>query len=278
MHGRAVAIWVAGALGCALVAQDPFEVALLVAALAVVAAGCAGWRRARPPLLAVLVAGSIATLLTFCLAHVGTTVLFALPTGWVVLGGPWTVEAVAYGVESGLVLAAAVLSVAPLSLLLDTPSLLDALPRGLDRTGATLASSLNLVPAVARSVRETAEAQRLRGLRTRRVGAWLEVLVPVILTSIEDSLQLAEAMEARGYGEGPRTHYPTGPGDPRDLLVGAAAPAALGVVIALRLAGVIGTWQPYPTFSLPPGGLLQLLPPLLLLGPLWRWRRSASAA
>lgn len=278
MRGRAVAIWVAGALGCALVAQDPLQLALLVAALAVVAAGCAGWRRTRPLLLAVLVAGLIATLLTFGLAHVGSTVLFALPDSWLVLGGPWTLEAIAYGVESGLVLAAAVLAVAPLSLLLDAAQLIDALPRGLDRTGATIASSLNLVPAVARSVRETAEAQRLRGLRTRRIGGWLEVLVPVVLTSIEDSLQLAEAMEARGYGAGRRTHYPAEGPDARDLLVAGSALLALAAVVALRAAGVIGTWQPYPTLAAPPVSPLMLVAPLLLLVPIWRWRRSPSAA
>ena len=278
MRGRAVAVWVIGALGCVLVAQDPLQSALLVASLAAVAAGCAGWRRTRPLLVAVLIAGLIATLLTFCLAHVGTTVLFSLPDGWVVIGGPWTLEAIAYGVQSGLVLAAAVLSVAPLSLLLDASDLIDALPRGLDRTGATVASSLNLVPAVARSVRETAEAQRLRGLSTRRLAGWAEVLVPVVLTSIEDSLQLAEAMEARGYGEGRRTHYPAAPTDTRDLLVAGASLAALAAVIALRWAGVIGTWQPYPTLSMPPLSPLQLLPPVLLLVPLWRWRRSPFAA
>lgn len=277
MRGRAVAIWVVGALGCALVAQDPVQTALLVASLAAVAAGCAGWGRARPLLLAVLVAGLIATLLTFGLAHVGTTVLFTLPDSWLVLGGPWTLEAVAYGVQSGLVLAAAVLAVAPLSLLLDAAQLIDALPRGLDRTGATVASSLNLVPAVARSVRETAEAQRLRGLRTRRFGGWTDVLVPVVLTSIEDSLQLAEAMEARGYGEGRRTHYPAGGPGAGDLLPAAASLLALAGVIGLRAAGVIGTWEPYPTLSPPPVSPLMLIPALLLLVPLWRWRRSRSA-
>lgn len=278
MRGRAVAIWVAGTLGCVLVAQDPFVGVLLVASLVIVIGGCAGWRRARPLLLAVGVAGLVATVVTFCLSHVGTTVLFTVPDAWGVLGGPWTLEAIAYGVQSGLVLAAAVLSVAPLSLLVDASELIDALPPGLDRTGATVASSLNLVPAVARGVRETAEAQRLRGLRTRRLGGWLEVLVPVILTSIEDSLQLAEAMEARGYGAGRRTHYPAAAGDPWDLLVAGAAMGALAVVVGLRLTGLIGTWQPYPTLSLPPAGPLQLLPPLLLLGSLWRWRRSPSRA
>ncbi|MGH7912271.1 MAG: energy-coupling factor transporter transmembrane component T [Candidatus Dormibacteraceae bacterium] len=278
MRGRAVAVWVAGALGCALVAQDPVLDLLVLAASIAVVAACAGLRRSRSLLLAVAVAALMATLLTFALSHVGATVLLQLPGAWPLLGGPWTLEALAFGAQSGIVLAAAVLSVAPLSLLVDATALLDALPRGLDRTGAMVASSLNLVPAIAQSARETAEAQRFRGLRTRRLGGWIEVLVPVILTSIEDSLQLAEAMEARGYGGGRRTHYPAQRPDPGDLLVAGAALLALAVVIALHAGGLVGSWQPYPVLTWPSMTPLELLPPLLLLLPIWRWRRSPSTA
>lgn len=277
MRGRAVGGWVAGALGCALVAQDPVLDILVLAAVASVVIGIAGWVRTRALLLGVAVAALLAALVTFALSHVGSTVVFQLPPGWLVVGGPWTLEALAFGAQSGIVLAAAVLAVAPLSLFLDAAELLDALPRGLDRTGAVVASSLNLVPAIARSARETAEAQRLRGLRTRRLGAWLEVLVPVVLTSIEDSLQLAEAMEARGYGSGRRTHYPAGRSEAADVAVAVAALTALGLTATLHATGTVGTWQPYPQLTLPTVAPPVVVPALLLLLPLWRWRRSPSA-
>ena len=45
----------------------------------------------------------------------------------------------------------------------------------------------------------------MRGWRPTGVRAWSDVLMPVALTSIEGSMDLAEAMEARAFGSGPRT-------------------------------------------------------------------------
>ncbi|MFZ0217011.1 MAG: energy-coupling factor transporter transmembrane component T, partial [Candidatus Dormiibacterota bacterium] len=223
-------------------------------------------------------AGLCATLLTFALSHLGATVLFALPDAWPALGGPWTLEALGYGVLSGVLLATAVLAVAPLSLLIEPHELLGALPSGLDRTGAALSASLNLVPAIARSVRATAEAQRLRGWRPGGPRSWGEVVVPVVLTSIEDSIQLAEAMEARGYASGRRTRYRAESWNAADLVVALSGVLALAIVVALRLSGVMPDWQPYPTLSLPGPPPLEVLPAVLLLLPLWRWRRSRSTS
>src|SRR5439155_83909 len=72
---------------------------------------------------------------------------------------------------------------------------------------AALAASFNLVPAVARSFTAVREAQLMRGWRPRGPGSWGELVVPVVLTTIEDSIQLAESMEARAFGSGRRTHY-----------------------------------------------------------------------
>ena len=52
-----------------------------------------------------------------------------LEISWPLVGGPWTVEAVLFGIASGLAIAAAVLAMAPLSLLLQPHEVVDALPR-----------------------------------------------------------------------------------------------------------------------------------------------------
>ena len=59
-------------------------------------------------------------------------------------------------------------------------------------------------PAAVRRVRE---AESLRGGGRRGPLSLLDVVVPVALTTIESSITLAEAMEARGYGSGPRTRF-----------------------------------------------------------------------
>src|ERR1019366_5795941 len=126
-----------------------------------------------------------------------------LPAGIPVLGGPLTIEAAFFGVSTGLGIAAAVLAAAPLSLVLMPNSLVDALPSALARIG----TALNLIPGIARSAGEIRDAQRMRGWRPRRIREWPDLAVPVVLTALEGSITLAEAMEARGYGSGTRTHY-----------------------------------------------------------------------
>jgi hypothetical protein len=92
----------------------------------------------------------------------------------------------------------------------------------------------------------------MRGWKPGGLRSWNEVLVPVVLTAIEDSVLLAEAMEARAFGAGRRTSYATTRFGGREALVIAAALAAAAVFIGLRVAGVAMDWYPYPTLSLPP--------------------------
>jgi energy-coupling factor transport system permease protein len=92
----------------------------------------------------------------------------------------------------------------------------------------------------------------MRGWRPRGLRSWNEVLVPVVLTAIEDSVRRAEAMEARGFGAGRRTSYAAVSWSRRDLAVVGAALGAAGLFIGLRLGGVAVDWYPYPTLYLPP--------------------------
>lgn len=269
-----MAAWSGAAMLVVVLANNPAyrTLVLAAAALAVAAAG----RRVRPLAAGLGAAAASATLLNFGLSHLGADVLFALPDGWPLLGGPYTLEALVFGAATGGALAAAVLAAAPLSLLLEPHELLDALPGWLARSGTLVSTSLNLVPTIARSFTAVTEAQRMRGWRPAGPRSWAEVAVPVLLTTIEDSTQLAEAMAARGYGSGPRTHYARGGWTLPDRVVAASAGSAAVLFLLLRAAGRVADWQPYPTLSAPavdPAAAAACL--LLFVGPLtWRWQRS----
>src|SRR2546428_9972946 len=204
MNARSVAAWSGACLFIVLSTTNPvYKAVVLAAALSALAAG-AGWRRIRGLLVAVLLISAFAALLNFVSAHLGSTVVFDLPSRLLAIGGPYTLEALAFGASGGITIAAAILSAAPFSLLLASHEVMDALPAPLSRTGVVIAASLNLVPAVATSFVQVTEAQRLRGWRPRGPRSWMEVVVPVVLTSVEGSIQLAESMEARGFGSGRR--------------------------------------------------------------------------
>ena len=141
MSARGVAAWSAACIVIVLSTTNPaYKALVLAAAFAALAAG-AGLARMRPVLLGVGLVVAFAVLLNFVSAHLGTTVLFSLPAAIPGVGGPYTLEALAYGVSGGITIAAAILAAAPFSLLLKSHQVMDALPPALSRTGTAIAAS-----------------------------------------------------------------------------------------------------------------------------------------
>ena len=271
-----MAAWSAAALVVLLASGNPaYRGLVLLTALAVVVSS-AGAGRSRRLLVGAGLLGLVAVAVNPVLSHIGSTVLFALPDAVPVLGGPYTVEALGYGLVSGATLSAAVLVLAPVSLLLEPHEVVDALPRSLARTGATVAAGLNLVPGVAASFVAVTEAQRMRGWRPRGPRSWSEIVVPVVLTAIEDSIQLAESMEARAFGSGPRTHWQRPRMRPGDWLVVAASAAAAGLFVLSRSAGWAADWFPYPALTWPAVSPAPVAACLLLLVPVLPWSRRST--
>jgi energy-coupling factor transport system permease protein len=245
---------------------------LVLAAAFVVLAASAGLQRMRRLLTGVVLIAAFDALLNFVSAHLGRTVLFALPDSIPALGGPYTLEALAFGVSGGLTIAAAVLAAAPFSLLLSPHDVMDALPAALARTGTAIAASMNLVPLVADTFVQVSEAQRLRGWRPRGPRSWAEVVVPVVLTSVEGSIQLAESMEARGFASGRRTSMQTVHPPKPDWLVATASSVAVALFITAHIAGWSTDWYAYPSLTVPRIDLASLVACCLLFIPVLTWR------
>jgi energy-coupling factor transport system permease protein len=275
LNARAVAAWSAACLFIVLFTTNPaYKALVLAAAIASLAAG-AGLNRMRGLLTGVVLIAAFASVLNFISAHLGATVLFELPASIPAVGGPYTLEALASGLSGGLTVAAAIMAAAPFSLMLASHDVMDALPAALSRTGAAIAASLNLVPSVSASFVQVSEAQRLRGWRPRGPRSWAEVIVPVVLTSVEGSIQLAESMEARGFGSGPRTALKSSPLRKSEWLLVAASAAAVIAFVAARLAGGAADWYSYPVLTPPSIDIASVAACLLLFAPVVAWRSRA---
>ena len=274
MNARALAAWSLAGLVVALGTTNPYYRGLV--ALAGIALLL---RRTRPevrlrPLFTVLAGAALgAALINPLLSHVGDDVLFSLPAAIPVAGGPITAEAAVFGLVVGLGIAASMLAVAPLSLAIESHELINALPRHLERTGTAVSASLHLVPGIARSYTAIREGQLLRGWKPGGPAAWGEVLVPTLLTAIEDSVQLAEAMEARAYGSGRRTSFAVSRWRASDSVLLLAAAAVAGGFLIARAAGFGGDWHAYPRLTAPELQPALLALCLLLFLPAVRWPR-----
>jgi energy-coupling factor transport system permease protein len=258
---RAWLLWSISAVTIALLSNNPvYRVLVALAALNVLLTWLPTERNRKPLALALMFAAILAALINVLASHTGADVLFRLPSWLPLAGGPITLESLAYGGAMGMGLVAALLAVAPLSLVLEPHDVVDAMPNALERTGIAVATSMNLVSGIGRTFVSVRDAQQMRGWRPRGLRSWNEVLVPVVLTAIEDSVLLAEAMEARGFGAGRRTSYSRSTWTRWDVVVVGSALAAATLFLAARFGGVAMDWYPYPTLALPP------IQPLLVVG------------
>ena len=199
---RAWLLWAVAATVPPLVGRNPFV--LLATTLAVLGVWAA-WRNAaaegwgRLLRLGALFA-LVGVLFNTLTAHVGDRPFARLPDAWPLVGGPLTVNALAYGLLSGLAVFGLLLVGTTLGATLDWATLLRLLPDRLHAVAVTGAVAWALVPQTLRAFAEVREAQAARGHRLRSPRDAGPLLVPLLAGSLERSQTLAEALEARGFG------------------------------------------------------------------------------
>jgi energy-coupling factor transport system permease protein len=132
--------------------------------------------------------------------HIGRIVLFRLPASWPIIGGPITLEVVIAGAVSGLTLLTILVVFAAFNSVVDHYQLLRATPAFLFQAGVVVSIAITFVPQMVLSAREIRQAQRIRGHRFRGIRDLLPLVIPLLANGLERAIQLAETMEARGFG------------------------------------------------------------------------------
>jgi energy-coupling factor transport system permease protein len=133
-----------------------------------------------------------------------------------------TSEELATGGTQALRLAAVGLAFAAYVLLLDLDGLLHS--AGFARRSVlAVGLATRLVPTLERDATGLVEALRGRGVEVNGVRGRARLLSPLVAGSLERSLNLAEAMEARGFGRPGRTRAPSPAWSVLDRLTMAAA-------------------------------------------------------
>ena len=132
--------------------------------------------------------------------HAGEPRLFRLPAGWPIVGGPITLEAWSWGVCSALGLLNLLILFATFNLTIDQAQILRLTPAFVYEAGLIVSIALTFIPQMMVSAQEIREAQLIRGHRVRRLRDMLPLVWPCSPPALERSFQLAESMEARGFG------------------------------------------------------------------------------
>lgn len=233
--------WWLWAAGVAVAATATTNVLLLALLGAVVLLTVAVHRPEGARGFGVYLAVAGAVVVVRVLAHVvlatpGVQVLVDLPAfdvGPLTLLGPVTREALLAGTAGGLQLAVLILAVGAAHTIADAAGLLRHAPVALGPIATAAVIAVSTFPSLVRSVLDTRDALRLRGVTLTGRGArdrrLLErVVVPVLSGAVERSFAIATGMEARGFGA---THAVTRGAAPLTVgAVGAAGAALLAVL------------------------------------------------
>jgi energy-coupling factor transport system permease protein len=137
----------------------------------------------------------------------GQTVLLRLPQvplpgplEGVRIGGPVTAEELLHAAYEGARLAAVLACIGAANALASPRRLLRHVPATLYEVGTALVVAMTYAPQLVDDARRVRGARRLRGRAGRSPRELGRVAVPVLEGALERSLELAMAMESRGYG------------------------------------------------------------------------------
>lgn len=185
-----------------MLGRNPFPlVACLTVALTVrdAASGEQGAEWGRLIRLAAIFAviGVVFNLVTY---HGGDRAFAEVP-GWIpIVGGPLTLNAVVYGVLSGLALVTLVVIWSTVAQHLNWTDLVRLSPPALTGIAISGSIALTLVPKTIEAFNDIRDAQAIRGFRVRGARDLVPLAAPLLTSGLERAVTMSEALESRGFG------------------------------------------------------------------------------
>ena len=185
----------------------------------------------------------------------GNTVIFRFGE---VLGHRFDVtsEAILFGLVAGLRVLVLIAAFGLFNAVVDPDELMRAVRRFSYRSALTASLATRLVPVLVRDATRMNEAARCRAKPAPRAM----VARAALASSLDRAVDVAAALELRGYGSAQRPARVRRPWSRHDLRVTFAAIAITLIVLGMRALGV-GEFEPYPspTMSTEPADLVLAL-------------------
>ena len=138
--------------------------------------------------------------------HKGETILFFLNDN------PITKEAILYGVFASLMMMSVFYWCKAYSAIMTSDKVLYLFGRSMPKLGLIISMAMAFVPKLKKKYKEIDEAQKALGIYSSKsyvdkIKNKLRVLSILLTYSLENSIETADSMRARGYGLKKRTHY-----------------------------------------------------------------------
>ncbi len=150
--------------------------------------------------------------------HEGMTVLWYFSDG-----NPFTLESFVYGFSAGVMIVSVICFFSSFNEIMTSDKIIYLFGRIIPKLSLVLSMTLRFVPRFAREIKNISKSRKCMGFGTdegnalKRAKNGLSILSGVTTMALENSVDTADSMKARGYGIGKRTYYSLYKFDSRDL-------------------------------------------------------------
>jgi energy-coupling factor transport system permease protein len=251
LHPVAVLLYLVALLLTALLFSHPLYLSgvLLIAVLAIISSDALeNWEMYLKISLPMIL---LIALVNPLVAHAGKTILWYGPQ--IPFLGRFTIslEAVCYGFAMGVRLLAVLSIFCLYNAVVHPDRVLHLFSRFAYKSALVVSLATRMLPQMNRELKNIQDVQKVRGVDfesksfKERVKNYFRLVNILLLSSLEGALQIAEAMQSRAFGSGPRSFYRREPVKPRDIICLASSGLALIAAIFAKIKGA-GDYTYYP--------------------------------
>ena len=212
-----------------------------------------GRKAARFAVMGLLPMAVFAALVNPAFNHEGATILTYLPSG-----NPLTLESMLYGIAAAVMLASVVLWFSSYNEVMTSDKFVYLFGRVIPALSLVLSMSLRFIPKFKAQMQTVSEAQACIGRDTKngsvfqRVGNAVKIFSIMVTWSLENAIETADSMRARGYGLPGRSSYTAFRMDGFNVAL-LVVMAALGGLTLVSLALGAGVTRYFPGIALTGG-------------------------
>lgn len=219
-------------------------------------------------------------------SHRGSHILFYI---W---DQPVTLESITYGIFSTVNLLVILVLFISYNAVMTPARFLYLFGSLFPKISLLIVMAMRFVPLLKRRLAEIAAVQKTKGIDVgqgslrKRITDGMKLLQILLTLCLEEALQTADAMKAKGYGSGPRGRYEEFAMRPRDWVLLGLLLALFASCVAFRLLGY-GTYRIFPalepvtlqgweTLSYGCFALFAAVPVIMEVREVWLWRSWKS--
>jgi energy-coupling factor transport system permease protein len=237
LHPATVLGYLSVFLVLTLLYENPLYLLALLFSLALLIKGVDGMEAWEGFLKAGVILMLMVMLINSLVIRAGTTIIWQGPEVPYFGKLDISMEAIYYGAASSLRLLAIFSIFCLYNLMINPDKILNLFSRLAGKSVLMIALSTRMFPVMVRNLKRVKEVQQFRGVDFDEGSWWVRakkhscLYNVLLLSSLEDALEIAESMQARAFGSGKRSVYSRNTLRPRDILCMGASLLALFVAI-----------------------------------------------